>query len=115
MEGGLSIEGMEEHIAQLLTCKPLSEAQVKNLCEKVRENSHSLCHPRPPRVHPHSRVMLGERAASAGGARTWYCAAAPDPWLPRRPWASGGEGATRALLSGWWWWLGLVWGAKATR
>ena len=50
MEGGLSIEGMEEHIAQLLTCKPLSEAQVKNLCEKVREISHSLCHPRPPRA-----------------------------------------------------------------
>ena len=71
MEGGLSIEGMEEHIAQLLTCKPLSEAQVKNLCEKVRENSHSLCHPRP-RAHPHSRVMPGD-ASLHWGAHMVLC------------------------------------------
>ena len=30
----VTLETLEEHVAQLLTCKPLSEKDVKNLCEK---------------------------------------------------------------------------------
>ncbi len=36
----ISRDGLEEWIASLMECKPLTEAQVKQLCDKVRR---SLC------------------------------------------------------------------------
>ena len=36
------IKNLDDKIETLLTCKPLSEKDVKELCEKVKLNSDSL-------------------------------------------------------------------------